>query len=412
VAVALSYLDRQALNVVAPVLSRESELGLDNAELGLLLSAFFWSFALMHLATGWFFDRFNVRITYGLFVALWSAAQIFSGMAWGFESLFVARLLLGAFETAGQTGAARIISRILPAKDRALANGIMMSGGAVGAIIAGPVMVGLTNSIGWRYGFMILGGVGLVWSAAWLAWFRPPAEVLRPSASRVTEVDARDRWSAILTSPAFWACILGAALTIPVIHISAAWIPTYFVQRWDLQINQGFALYLFLIYLGLDVGFLAGGGAVSWLIRQGLTVAQARKSVMLISGILMTAAALVPFAPSAPVAVLLVFLLNAGRAAWGAIFLAFNQDIAPGRVGIIVAIMGCIGSLSAALLIWLIGVVSKSYGFDVPFFMIAGLAALGFIPAVVVRWESTQPTDERVLHRSMPQATLPDQHHG
>jgi sugar phosphate permease len=81
-------------------------------------------------------------------------------------------------------------------------------------------------------------------------------------------------------------------------------------------------------------------------------------------------------------------------------------------VGIIVAIMGCIGSLSAALLIWLIGVVSKSYGFDVPFFMIAGLAALGFIPAVVVRWESTPPTDEREFHSSVPQATLQEQHHG
>ncbi len=89
-AVALSYLDRQALSVVAPIVSRKDELDLDNAELGLLLSAFFWSFALMHLVTGWLFDRFNIRVTYALFVALWSLAQVFSGLTWGFTSLFMA----------------------------------------------------------------------------------------------------------------------------------------------------------------------------------------------------------------------------------------------------------------------------------------------------------------------------------
>jgi ACS family glucarate transporter-like MFS transporter len=147
-AVALSYLDRLALSVVAPILSSAEELNLDNAQLGLLLSAFFWSFALMHLFTGWFLDRFNIRITYAVFVACWSLAQGLSGLAGGFASLFLARLLLGAFETGGQTGAARIISRILPASDRALANGIMMSGGSVGAMIAGPVMIGMAHSIG------------------------------------------------------------------------------------------------------------------------------------------------------------------------------------------------------------------------------------------------------------------------
>jgi MFS transporter, ACS family, D-galactonate transporter len=136
-AVCLSYLDRQALSVVAPLVMRE--MNLDNAKLGLLLSAFFWSFALMHLVDGWALDRFNIRFTYGLCVALWSCAQILSGLFNSFAGLFTARLLLGTFETAGQTGAARVIARILPAKDRALANGIMMSGGSLGAMIAAPI---------------------------------------------------------------------------------------------------------------------------------------------------------------------------------------------------------------------------------------------------------------------------------
>jgi sugar phosphate permease len=389
-ATALSYLDRQALSIVAPVVSKE--LSLDNAQLGLLLSAFFYSYAIMHLFVGLLLDRYNIRVTYGLFVALWSLAQMLSGLAGGFASLFTARLLLGTFETAGQTGAARIISRILPGKDRALANGIMMSGGSLGAMIAGPLMIFMANSIGWRAGFIGLGVVGLVWSAAWLLWFRPPVSVLRGSINKDQPLAEEDRWRTILTNPKFWACVVGAAFTIPIIHISSAWIPTYFVQSWGLSLSAGFAAYLFFIYLGLDLGFMGGGAAVSYLIGRGWQVAQARKAVMAASALLMFSAALVPLAPSALSAVFLVFLLNMGRASWGAIFLAFNQDIAPARVGMIAGIMGCIGSLAGALLVWVIGIISKSAGFTIPFLMIAGLAVLGLFPVLFVRWEADDAT--------------------
>jgi predicted MFS family arabinose efflux permease len=389
--VALSYLDRQALSIVAPVLRRPEELNLDNAQLGLLLSAFFWSFALMHLFAGWFLDRFNIRITYAVFVACWSLSQGLSGLAAGFTSLFLARLLLGAFETGGQTGAARIISRILPARHRALANGIMMSGGSVGAMIAGPLMIAMANSVGWRTGFMVLAGVGLLWTAAWLWWFRPSAAVLYGPARGDRAAAAQDQWSVILANPAFWACVAGATFTIPIIHISSAWIPTYFVQVWGLKLDQGFAVYLFLIYFGLDVGFLGGGAAVSYFIHRGWSVPRARKLVMLASGCLMVAAGLVPVAPSALWAVLLVFLLNAGRAAWGAIFLAFNQDIAPGRVGMIAGIMGCVGSLTGAAMIWAIGIITKARGdYHVPFLMIAGMVILGLTPILLVRWQGEE----------------------
>ncbi len=390
-ATALSYLDRQALSIVAPLVSKE--LSLDNAQLGLLLSAFFYSYAIMHLVVGWILDRYNIRVTYGLFVALWSLAQMLSGLAGGFASLFTARLLLGTFETAGQTGAARIISRILPGKDRALANGIMMSGGSLGAMIAGPLMIWLANSIGWRAGFIVLGVVGLVWSAAWLLWFRPPALVLRGSVNKdqpmspMSPMCEDDRWLTIFMNPRFWACVVGAAFTIPIIHISSAWIPTFFVQAWGLSLSAGFAAYLFFIYLGLDLGFMGGGAAVSYLIRRGWRVAQARKAVMAASASLMLAAAVVPLAPSVLSAVLLVFLLNMGRASWGAIFLAFNQDIAPARVGMIAGIMGCIGSFAGALLVWAIGIISKTSGFTIPFLMIAGLSVLGLFPVLLVRWE-------------------------
>ncbi|MGH9842922.1 MAG: hypothetical protein ACREEM_29640 [Blastocatellia bacterium] len=147
---------------------------------------------------------------------------------------------------------------------------------------------------------------------------------------------------------------------------------------------------MFIIYLGSDLGFIGGGALVSYLIRRGQTVARARKLVMILAGALMLAAAAVPFAPSVGGAVALVFLLNTGRAAWGAIFLAFNQDIAPGRVGMMAGVMGCIGSFAGALLVWLIGIISQASGFTAPFLMIAALAVAGLLPILFVSWEEAE----------------------
>lgn len=380
----LSYLDRQALSVVAPRVA--SDLSLDNAQLGFLLSAFFWTYALMHIFVGWILDRFNIRVTYALFVALWSLAQIGCGIARGFGGLFAGRLFLGAFETAGQTGAARIIARILPKKDRAFANGIMMSGGSIGAMIAPLVMIWLANHWGWRTGFVILGLAGILWAFSFYLWFRPSQEVLY-GPKRDGPVDEADRWSIILRNPRFWSCAAGAAFTIPIIHVASAWIPTYFVQQWNMPLAATLSGFLFLIYAGLDVGFIGGGALVRWLSRGGRPVVRARKTVMALSTVLMLAAALVPVAGSALMAVALIFLLNAGRASWGAIFLAFNQDIAPGRVAMIAGIYGCIGSLMGAILVWLIGIITKGASFNVPFLIIGGLAALGSLPVMLAHWE-------------------------
>lgn len=379
-ATALSYLDRQAMSVIAPVISKE--LKLDNADLGLLLSAFFYTYALMHIFVGWILDRFNIRYTYGLFVGLWSLAQIGCGLATGFAGLFVGRLFLGAFETAGQTGAARIIARILPRKDRAFANGIMMSGGSIGAVIAPVLMIWLAGTIGWRLGFVVLGSIGVLWACAWIWWFRPPPEFY---ASQGPGVPA-DPWSRILRMPQFWACVGGAAFTIPIIHVSSAWIPTYLVQRWNLPVGAALSGYLFFIYLGMDLGFIGGGALVRHLSRRH-SVAHARRVVMLLSAAIMLAAGAVPFAPSLLISVVCVFLLNTGRASWGAIFLAFNQDISPTRVGMVAGVMGCIGSLMGALLVWLIGVISKGSGFDSAFGMITLLIVAGTFCMTVVNWE-------------------------
>lgn len=380
----LSYLDRQALSVVAPRV--RSELQLDNAQLGLLLSAFFWTYALMHIGIGYILDRFDIRKAYPLFVGLWSLAQVGCGLVTGFGGLFVGRLFLGTFETAGQTGAARIIARIVPPQDRVFANGIMMSGGSIGAAIAPPLMIWLANGVGWRVGFIVLGLAGIAWALAFFLWFRPPVELMLTPRPATGGVDG-ESWGRILRDPRFWSCAAGAAFTIPIIHISSAWVPTYFAQQWKLPLSGALGGFLFIVYAGLDLGFVGGGAVVRWLTGKGMPVARTRKVVMAGAAVLILAAMLVPFAPNAEAAVGLIFLMNAGRACWGAIFLALNQEIAPSKVAMVAGVYGCLGSLAGALLVWWIGVISQTQGFQIPFLLIGGLAAAGTIPLLATVWD-------------------------
>jgi MFS transporter, ACS family, hexuronate transporter len=381
-ATALSYLDRQALSVAAPLVSQD--LGLDNRSLGVLLGAFFYTYAGMHLFIGYFLDRWNIRYVYGAFVALWSVAQIAGGLSVGFAQLYASRLFLGAFETAGQTGAARIIARIVPSKDRAFANGIMMSGGSLGAVIAPILVLALATRYGWRTAFVVLGAMGLLWSAAWIAWFRPSHEVLYGSA-----VEIQEPWRNLLAKRRFWACFLGAAFCIPILHIVSSWIPTFLVQRWKIGVGGGLSTYLFLVYLGLDIGFLGGGFWIRRMVAAGRTSASARRFTMIAAACLMLLAAAVPFAPSVELAILLIALMNVGRAAWGAIFLTYNQEISSGRVGMVAGLMGATGSLAGALLVSWIGAISQLHGFAPVFFGIAALVVLGTIPLLMVNWEES-----------------------
>ncbi len=250
---------------------------------------------------------------------------------------------------------------------------------------------GVSSVVGWRMAFVALGACGLVWALGWVLWFRPPAAVSVSGPSAALPAREREPWAQILRLPRFWACVLGAAFTIPIIHIMGSWVPMYLSQTWKIPLGAGMAAYLFLIYLGLDLGFLTGGAVTSLLVRRGVSVPAARKMVMAGSTALILLAAAVPRAPSVSAAVALVALVNAGRAAWGATFLAFNQEIAPGRVATMAGFMGFVGAESGALLSWAIGVISRDRGFGVPFMLVAVLGLAGLVPMLLTRWG----TDER-----------------
>ena len=135
-ATVLNYLDRQTLSMAAPLIQRD--LSLDNAHIGMLFSAFFYTYGLMMAIAGWILDRVSVRLGYAVSVFLWSVAGALTGLITNFGELFGCRLLLGIGEAANWPAALRTVARVMPPEKRSLANGLFNSGASVGAIIAPP----------------------------------------------------------------------------------------------------------------------------------------------------------------------------------------------------------------------------------------------------------------------------------
>jgi len=145
------------------------ELHLGPEAKGVLLSAFFWSYALMQLPVGWAADRYNLRWLYAAGFIIWSVACGLTGLAATLAALFGMRMLLGIGESIFMPGGMKIISLLFGPKERGLAAGIMDCGSRAGLALGAPLIAFLVSRMGWRQAFAVLGFGSVLWLIPWLA---------------------------------------------------------------------------------------------------------------------------------------------------------------------------------------------------------------------------------------------------
>ena len=119
-AILVNYVDRGNLSIAAPLL--KDELGISASQLGLLLSAFFWSYA-MQFVSGWLVDRFDASVVIAAGYFVWSLATSATGIVHGFAMLAVMRLLLGLGESVAFPCCSKLLAQHLPESSRGFANG-------------------------------------------------------------------------------------------------------------------------------------------------------------------------------------------------------------------------------------------------------------------------------------------------
>lgn len=223
---AISYLDRQVLAVLAPTVQRELEL--DDVEYGALQSAFSLSYLVAAPLAGWLLERVGVRRGMLFAVLSWSAVSaLHAGMS-SFAVLFALRIALGATEAPSFPGSAAAITRAQPPAARPRALGVLYTGSSLGAMIAPPLATALSASVwGWRGAFVGVAVCGLVWVPLWLAVTGhrdvKAALAVRPDAPRTSP------WIA-LRHPAVLRASLLVAAASPIFAFVLLWSAKVLVE--------------------------------------------------------------------------------------------------------------------------------------------------------------------------------------
>src|SRR5258707_162100 len=185
------------------------DLELTPIQLGLVFSAFAYSYAAMQIVGGWAADRFGPRLVLSALSLLWATATILTGLSWSVGSLLAFRLLVGIGEGGAFPAATRAFTCWLPVRERGFAQGITHSFARLGGAGTPPLVLGIVARYGWRTSFVVLGAVSLAWTAVWVATFTDaPEEHPWVSASELSEIRAGGESTHAARGPTPWRQIV------------------------------------------------------------------------------------------------------------------------------------------------------------------------------------------------------------
>lgn len=225
----LNYVDRGTVPTAAPLI--QDELGLSPRQLGVLLSAFFWSYALLQIPVGWIAERFGAQRVLGIGLGVWALATMLVGVAHTFTTLILLRVLLGIGESAGFPCVSKLLATAVPAHRLGTANGVVafayLFGPAVGTQCGGLIMA----HFGWRAAFFVFGALSLLWLIPW-------SGVRLPAPARQAEDFASPSFAAVLRQRALWGTSLGHFSGNYTFYFMLTWLPTYLVRERGFSIAQ------------------------------------------------------------------------------------------------------------------------------------------------------------------------------
>jgi len=301
----INTMDRAALAIANPLV--RNEFGLSIAQMGALLSAFLWAYALSQLPIGALIDRLGPRKLLAWGLVLWSGAQMLCGFVTGMGQFFVARLLLGIGEAPQFPSAGRVVRDWFAVRHRGLATGIFNGSSTLGTGLAAPVLTALMLGFGWRWMFIIMGLLGVVAGVVWYLLYREPSQVALTEeenryrsegdqAGEIKQITAHE-WGGLFRSRTTWGLLMGYFGVIYMQWVFYSWMPGYLeIERHMTVAHTGIAAgipYIFAV-----AGSLSAGWLVDFLARHGVGPINSRKlplcTVLVLETGFVIAAALVP----------------------------------------------------------------------------------------------------------------------
>lgn len=297
VGVLINYIDRINLSVAAPQL--QQDFGLSPAELGLLFSAFFWSYSLLQVPGGIVLDRFGVMRVGRWGAFLWAVASALTAVSSGFAGIFAARVLLGVAEAPAFPASQKATGYWFPTQERSRSTAIFDSAAKFSNVIGVPLVAFVIVSLGWRWGFGVTAVLSLIYFVAYWAIYRDPSDDKRLTKAEldyirgggstpegVATAGQGTMLGYLLRNRKVWGLTIGFSAYGYSFYLFLTWLPGYLVQALHVNVLQsaGYATIPWL-FASLSDLFI-GGFLVDYLIAKGRDETKVRKSV-LVTGMLL-----------------------------------------------------------------------------------------------------------------------------
>ena len=393
----LNYLARNSLGALAPQL--KGVLDITVQQYSYIVGAFQLAYTVMQPVCGFVVDRIGLQLGFALFAAAWSISNMAHALAGGWMTLACFRGLLGMSEAALIPSGMKAIAEWFPARERSVATGWFNAGTSIGAMLAPPLVIGVSLASNWRFAFVVTGVLGLFWAAAWYLIYRPPErhgaitpqELAYITAERPVTPPVRTSAREIVTSSRFWSLAIPRFLIEPAWQTFSFWIPLYLHGR-GMNLAQ-IAVFAWLPFLAADLGGILGGYLSPWLVRRfGLELVHSRIAGVSIGAVLMIAPGCIGLAGSPYVAIALFCIGGFAHQIISVSLNTLNTDVfAPAEVGTAVGFVGQVGWLGGLLFSLTMGQVIDAIGYTPIFACLTffDLTAVLVLIATVGRWHLT-----------------------
>jgi MFS transporter, ACS family, D-galactonate transporter len=391
VGTAINYLDRAVLGVAGPYLSED--LALSPTQMGLVFSAFSWSYALLQIPGGIFLDKFGTRLTYFLSAGLWSVFTAGMGLVSSLPGLILTRIGIGVFEAPCFPANSRVLATWFPQHERARANAVYSVGMNFGLGFLAVPMFWLTQQFGWRGLFLAVGSVGIVFAAFWWALYRNPSESKTVNRAELEYIEAGGggehkgqpvefKWrhiGALMKHRQMIGASIGQFGGNSTLVFFLTWFPTYLVTARGMTfIKAGFMTSL--PFIAAAVGVVLGGFVSDTILKRTGSANVARK-LPIVAGMLLASTIILANYVPADNNALVIAIMSIAFFGQGMTNLGWTvvSDIAPKKlIGLTGGLFNFATNLAGIITPIVIGATFEATGtFVGPLIYIAAVALLG-----------------------------------
>ncbi|GEO10074.1 MFS transporter [Segetibacter aerophilus] len=391
--VIINYMDRSNISVAASAITKD--LQLTPVQLGLVFSAFGWTYAALQIPGGLLVDRIKPRVLYTLCLIAWSAVTLLQGFMKGFSMVFSLRLATGAFEAPSFPINNRVVTAWFPDKERASAIATYTSGQFIGLAFLTPVLTTIEHFLTWRGLFIITGLIGIIWGGVWYFFYRDPLE---HSKVNQAELDHIEKGGGVINRSAtnnkektsfswnnlrevfihrkLWGIYIGQFCATSTMWFFLTWFPTYLVKYRGLNfLKSGFLASV--PFLAAFAGVLLSGFLSDFLIKKKVSVNVARKTPIIVGLILSISIIGANYVDSTALIILFMTIAFFGNGL-AAISWVFVSTLAPKHlIGVTGGVFNFIGNLSSVVVPLAIGFLVGGGNFAPALIFVGALACIG-----------------------------------